>query len=230
VRMKKANLLVAGSLLLTTGIMLPESASAVVLDVSVWRSPTTNSSTIADAANVPSGNPFATFTFDTGSTSALSINWADNTVANGPGLFSTFFGSAAPAGFTYVSGTLDQAGFMNTQMSALGNGVVTFMQITGTYDFGGGNAVTITHDDGVSFYSNGGTFESPAETSAITDSFQVTGLQSFTIDYVAGNGTPSILEVTAVPETSTWAMMILGFFSVGFVAYRRKNKLTFRFA
>ena len=34
----------------------------------------------------------------------------------------------------------------------------------------------------------------------------------------------------AVPEPSTWAMMILGFFGVGFMAYRRKNTLAaFRF-
>ena len=30
--------------------------------------------------------------------------------------------------------------------------------------------------------------------------------------------------VTAVPEPSTWAMMILGFFGVGFMAYRRHNQ------
>jgi phospholipase/lecithinase/hemolysin len=30
----------------------------------------------------------------------------------------------------------------------------------------------------------------------------------------------------AVPETSTWAMMILGFAGVGFIAYRRKSKPT----
>jgi hypothetical protein len=29
--------------------------------------------------------------------------------------------------------------------------------------------------------------------------------------------------VTAVPEPFTWAMMILGFFGVGFMAYRRKS-------
>jgi len=35
----------------------------------------------------------------------------------------------------------------------------------------------------------------------------------------------------AVPEPSTWAMMVLGFAGVGFMAYRRKNKATaFRFA
>jgi PEP-CTERM motif len=33
------------------------------------------------------------------------------------------------------------------------------------------------------------------------------------------------LNVTAaVPEPSTWAMMILGFAGVGFLAYRRKAK------
>lgn len=31
------------------------------------------------------------------------------------------------------------------------------------------------------------------------------------------------VTITAVPEPSTWAMMILGFLGVGFMAYRRKN-------
>jgi hypothetical protein len=34
----------------------------------------------------------------------------------------------------------------------------------------------------------------------------------------------SFTTVTPVPEPSTWAMMILGFAGVGFVAYRRKSK------
>jgi PEP-CTERM motif len=38
-------------------------------------------------------------------------------------------------------------------------------------------------------------------------------------------------NVSSVPEPSTWAMMILGFIGVGFMAYRRKDKkLGFRFA
>lgn len=36
--------------------------------------------------------------------------------------------------------------------------------------------------------------------------------------------------VTSVPETSTWAMMLLGFAGVGFMAYRRKSQPRFRFA
>jgi hypothetical protein len=41
------------------------------------------------------------------------------------------------------------------------------------------------------------------------------------------NGT---FVLTAVPEASTWAMMILGFMGVGFIAYRRKNETSFRLA
>lgn len=32
---------------------------------------------------------------------------------------------------------------------------------------------------------------------------------------------------TAAPEPSTWAMMILGFAGIGFMAYRKKNRLRF---
>jgi hypothetical protein len=35
---------------------------------------------------------------------------------------------------------------------------------------------------------------------------------------------------TAVPEPSTWAMLLLGFAGVGFVAYRRKSKSAFQLA
>jgi choice-of-anchor C domain-containing protein len=38
------------------------------------------------------------------------------------------------------------------------------------------------------------------------------------------------VAVTAVPEASTWAMMILGFAGVGFIAYRRKSRPAVRLA
>jgi len=31
-------------------------------------------------------------------------------------------------------------------------------------------------------------------------------------------------QVSGVPEPSTWAMMLLGFAGIGFMAYRRKSK------
>jgi hypothetical protein len=39
---------------------------------------------------------------------------------------------------------------------------------------------------------------------------------------------PGQVTVAAVPEPATWAMMLLGFAGVGFVAYRRKAKPVFR--
>jgi hypothetical protein len=44
--------------------------------------------------------------------------------------------------------------------------------------------------------------------------FSIGGLEVFTIS-----------EIAAVPEASTWAMMLLGFMGVGFLAYRRKHQL-----
>jgi hypothetical protein len=49
-----------------------------------------------------------------------------------------------------------------------------------------------------------------------------------------GGGNPAGINVqfltAAVPEPSTWAMMILGFLGVGFVAYRRKSGMALRVA
>jgi hypothetical protein len=53
-----------------------------------------------------------------------------------------------------------------------------------------------------------------------------------TIRYVLGQGDPggAASFASAVPEPSTWAMMILGFFGIGFMAYRRKSPSALRLA
>jgi hypothetical protein len=57
-----------------------------------------------------------------------------------------------------------------------------------------------------------------------------------TLDFVITDTGPPLAfrfevgQVSAVPEPATWAMMILGFLGVGFVAYRRKSNPGFRFA
>ncbi len=56
-----------------------------------------------------------------------------------------------------------------------------------------------------------------------------------TVGSTSDNGTltgrfSDVVVTTAVPEPSTWAMMILGFVGVGFMAYRRKTTATFRLA
>jgi hypothetical protein len=39
-----------------------------------------------------------------------------------------------------------------------------------------------------------------------------------------GVGDQTIAIAAAVPEPSTWAMLLLGFAGVGFMAYRRKSQ------
>jgi hypothetical protein len=45
-----------------------------------------------------------------------------------------------------------------------------------------------------------------------------------TTDYVAALDSVVVRTVDGVPEPSTWAMMILGFAGIGFLAYRRRNQ------
>jgi PEP-CTERM motif len=44
------------------------------------------------------------------------------------------------------------------------------------------------------------------------------------------NASDTITAVVAVPEPSTWAMLILGFAGIGFMAYRRQAKPSANFA
>lgn len=46
----------------------------------------------------------------------------------------------------------------------------------------------------------------------------------------SGNAQAGITISAAVPEPSTWAMMLLGFFGVGFMAYRRRGHAAARLA
>jgi hypothetical protein len=65
-----------------------------------------------------------------------------------------------------------------------------------------------------------------------SDSFTISNVQ-----FAFGTGPDNTLAgsrggfpVGSIPEPSTWAMMILGFFGVGFVAYRRKSQMSLRLA
>jgi hypothetical protein len=48
---------------------------------------------------------------------------------------------------------------------------------------------------------------------------------SFEFDNVQVGGGERLNQIGSVPEPSSWAMMVLGFASVGFMTYRRKSKL-----
>jgi hypothetical protein len=64
-----------------------------------------------------------------------------------------------------------------------------------------------------------GTQSAIAVNSFTLSNFSATYYNQFAIGELVVNGSP----IAAVPEPSTWAMMILGFAGVGFMAYRRKS-------
>ena len=62
----------------------------------------------------------------------------------------------------------------------------------------------------------------------ITNGIQTGENQNVLIHSFAGDNVAGVAP--SVPEPSTWAMVILGFFGVGFMAYRRQSKPSFRIA
>ncbi len=80
--------------------------------------------------------------------------------------------------------------------------------------FGGGSAGILLFDDGGGT-PTGGHF-SDGDYDDLVVLFTVAG----------PNGTPQ--NIDPVPEASTWAMMLIGFAGLGFLAYRRKQNASFR--
>jgi PEP-CTERM motif len=122
-----------------------------------------------------------------------------------PGL--TFNGTAP------TSIGLDNAAYVNPLTGAFifhdvnqGLGVFAFAPDLFTYD----TFLSITVDQAVS--------------NSVADQYNALNHNNPDAGYpTAGYWTASFPVIAAVPEPSTWAMMILGFMGVGFMAYRRKQ-------
>src|SRR4051794_8930196 len=202
----------------------PALSSPITASVQYWNYNagfTGSPLTLASETNpILATTPTATFTF-TG-----DLNWS--TPAGGPNTVGQFIGPLALAEISgFSSATLTETQFLAQNMSVSGDSTTSFFRFTSSVTgpaYGG----TLTHDDGATLILGGVTLvNSPTETVSHTDSFLATGPFNNTtliLDYVEGNGAPAVLNLNAsVPEASTWAMMILGFFGLGFMGYRRKN-------
>jgi hypothetical protein len=96
----------------------------------------------------------------------------------------------------------------------------------------GNYLLTLGSDDGAYAYVGGSLVLDDGgihglQTVSTTMTFLAPGPQSLELQYGNAYCCGAVLEfsVAAVPEPSSWAMMILGFAGVGFMAYRRKAKL-----
>lgn len=190
-------------------------AQAAVVTGSIYENQAAASAN-ATPANVPGGPADVTFT----APSPLSFTSGG---AYTIGEFLTSGGASVLTGGAKLGDTLQN----------------TLFNFTGTVSVTNGQTFTAGHDDGLTLVIGGLTvINAPLKTSFVNTTQTYTGpTGTFAFQLVYGEccGAPAELAISlpltsAVPEPSTWAMMILGFVGVGFVSYRRRSKTAFRIA
>jgi hypothetical protein len=212
----------------------PAFSSPVTANVQFWSydaAPTFGPLTEANEGNpIINTTPTATFTY------SGDLNWVSQAINT----VEAFIGLANKGGISnFVGASFGNSvdNFFAAPLSVGGDTQATFWRFTGFLSTTSPSSGSITHDDGVTFYVGKDLLvNSPVETPSDTDSWVGKGPYTnaaFILDYVAGNGVPEILSLNvttpttftaAVPEPSTWLMMIAGFFGLGFMAYRRKDQ------
>jgi|GEM_PF-2087636 len=92
--------------------------------------------------------------------------------------------------------------------------------VNGTFQFQANEIYTVTLA-AQGFAETGSAGGSGSYTATVDPMFDIVDpnfIGLYTLDF-----SPGILNASAAPEASTWAMMILGFCGLGFMAYRRKQ-------
>jgi hypothetical protein len=240
--MKRFNTkLVAIAASLACAAIASSGAHASPVTVDVWAYTGASGSVLADPNNlVQTAGPTYQFTYN----DLANVHWSTD---GAPNTGAGFLGATISNILSWNIGS--EAAFLANDLSNDGNTAggtslgTTFFRLTGTLSsgIGGGLGGRIIHDDGATFVVGGDTLLSSASQTFIsTDNFSTPNTYTdaeYALYYVESNGGPAVLDltfrgspVTGVPEVSTWAMMILGFCGVGFMAYRRKSQPALRFA
>jgi hypothetical protein len=117
--------------------------------------------------------------------------------------------------FTIAAGTYSahyDSAFPSSAFMTDGSGNVSSAQFDGTSTTSH-NTDNFGSEVGDIFFSNGTFFDTRGRSNSTVDGVNINNATRW-----------SVAEVSPVPEPSTWAMMILGFAGIGFMAYRRKSK------
>jgi hypothetical protein len=166
-------------------------------------------------------------TFDISGTDPLSNSFAGHVTLNVSGGFATSgTGTITSSGF----GGIEQPLTLITEATPHSNygGTIGFRSNGGTDFWGFDNAVPITSSNGFLFALS----STPVWGEDALFAFYGDGSGGYQAAFFGTAGGGNLYEydfaanvtVGAVPEPSTWAMMILGFAGVGFMAYRRSRK------
>lgn len=213
-------------------------STAAVIDWAIWNAPTSTSISTGGPGGAITGSAGSTLLSYTGELISLSYaplftptsSWVGGTVSNAPptssGVLQIQGGNAA---------VTDTITFTNPVLNpifaiwSLGQGGMPTSFVFTSSDFSVQATGPNNPYGGTGFVVNGNTVTGTES----AGSLQFNGLVS-SISWNNPNNEFwygfTVGVEAAVPEPATWAMMILGFFGVGFMAYRRKEKRNFRFA
>jgi hypothetical protein len=149
--------------------------------------------------------------------------WGEDFLNNGGSDNPTFNGS--PTGnFVATSFSFTYTGTQNLTFNTVFDSGVT--REHGAPDFGGGWSDPVISSDGktITFTATPGQDLMTGDQYDILVGFNQSTINLNTFAFTAT--WTGFEQVAAVPEPSTWAMMILGFCGVGFMTYRRRNPIS----
>jgi hypothetical protein len=208
--LKKLSLVVVALAMLVSTAAFADTAPAVSATVWVWNGslPSQNADlSMLTALNNSNTNPNWAFFYNG------PIDFANNNPQGGSNTFGDFFGSNS-AGISGM-GSIVLNNFLNTTMSSPGPNLQSFMLFAFQLTAPAGATGTLQHDDGASLYicdnfsCSTQLVNSPGWTSLTTDTFTLAeGTHTYGLFYVEGNGSPSDLKMTAVPEPAS--LLLLG--------------------
>jgi hypothetical protein len=166
--------------------------------------PTASSS--ASTIVLAPGLSYTNSTFDVTSSAGFAA------IGNGPGIPNTnnlgSFSLSTATG-NYAGNNFDLLVSFTTPSTTPGSALFTDI-ITGSVTSGSGGVFISFDSAPQTFTYDGGTFTLSVNNISVTANNDI--------------GVSGTILVDAVPEPSTWAMMILGFMGVGFMAYRNKGR------
>jgi hypothetical protein len=194
-----------------------------------WTSYTTANGTIAEnpsLPNAPQPQSASIVSFNVSGSGASNALFLNAGKINGPYNATPQEGGGVSQTFTTTGGlatfSADVAAFYTRTSGASGLGLMSVLLdgiVLDTFDFGGVNSGPATLRGELDFSSILTAGQHTLSLQATRLFAPARGVDSQYFDDVSLN-----VVTAAVPEASTWAMMILGFAGVGFVAYRRKTK------
>ena len=165
----------------------------------------------------------------TGAYVEFAVPFAASSLTELSATFEDLAGGATGGSPRFLLG-LDGGGYWSVYLGPPGTGFVDTNPATFTAAYSGFNLINATSNSAVGASGSYVPFSTllagnPGalinEIDIVFDSYSA--VQSALLNSISINGVVYDTPVAAVPEPPTWAMMILGFAGVGFMAYRRRN-------